>query len=73
MATQHKGLPMFQITTLTAYSRTIVAEFPDFAAAESFALSTFNIVDYERDTSVGYDTADFFTADGTVYAIQPAV
>ena len=63
---------MYQITSSTAYNRTIHHILPSFAEAEAFAKAQYKILDYEKDESQDFDCADFYTVAGQVYAIEPA-
>jgi hypothetical protein len=40
--------------------------------AERTARAMFNIAFFDRDADVTYDAADFITADGTIYSIDPS-
>lgn len=59
----------YEIVTTTAYSKSVVAVFDSFSDAEAFAHANFKIVDFELDDT--FDAADFYTADGVVYSINP--
>jgi len=62
---------MYQIISSTAYNRTVHYTLPSFAEAETFARTQYKILHYEKDESQDFDCADFYTAAGQVYAIEP--
>lgn len=58
---------MFKIAEVTVTGLRTVSTFESFAAAVAHAKATFPIEVFEMD---GEEAADFFTALGSVYAIQ---
>lgn len=63
---------VYEVSTRTAYTKNIVASFASFDDAVAFAHREFVMVDFEIDSDVDYLAADFLTAAGEIYSIQPA-
>lgn len=55
----------------TPYNRKAVREFPTYADAVAHAKRVYEIVVFSEDSYVDYPAADFFTARGEVFAIEP--
>jgi hypothetical protein len=61
----------YQIASFNPW-HTIHHTFASFQAAEDFAQSHYDILDYEKDSSKDYECADFITKKLEVYQIEPA-
>lgn len=62
---------MVILSEATAFSRSNVAEFASFAAAEAHVRATYRVAFFEVDEDY-VDCADVLLEDGRVLAIQPA-
>ena len=65
-------MPYQIVRAPTPQTREIIATLPTYADAERAARAMFNIAFFDRDADVAYDAADFITADGTIYSIDPS-
>jgi len=65
-------MPYQIVRAPTPQTREVIATLPTYADAERTARAMFNIAFFDRDTDVTYDAADFITADGTIYSIDPS-
>ena len=62
---------MFDLYTRPPTAKYVKASFETYEAAESYAFEAFKIICFYKDDDVDCDAADFITAQGEIYSIEP--